>query len=96
MVFYQSKLRDWIDINKLDWYYLSKNENAIELLSSNLDKINWYWLSSNPSILTYDYRKVKEKNKKLNEEIIELSLNPDRIEKLINIYGKEEIIKNYF
>ena len=90
------KLRDWIDINKLDWYYLSKNENAIELLSSNLDKINWYWLSSNPSILTYDYRKVKEKNKKLNEEIIELSLNPDRIEKLINIYGKEEIIKNYF
>ena len=26
------KLRDWIDINKIDWDYLSYNINAIELL----------------------------------------------------------------
>ncbi len=26
------KLRDWIDINKLNWIGLSENPNAIELL----------------------------------------------------------------
>ena len=26
------KLRDWIDINKLNWDYLCLNPNAIELL----------------------------------------------------------------
>ena len=26
------KLRDWIDINKIDWDELSKNPNAIKLL----------------------------------------------------------------
>jgi hypothetical protein len=26
------KLLDWIDINKICWFNLSKNENAIELL----------------------------------------------------------------
>ena len=113
------KLRDWIDINKLDWYYLSKNENAIELLKENLDKIDWDYLSSNPSaidlleqhqdigftcyimllsnpsIFTYDYEKIKDNNKELNEEIIAYSLHPDRLEKLIKIYGKKEVFKSY-
>jgi hypothetical protein len=25
------KLRDWIDIDKINWYYLTKNPNAIHL-----------------------------------------------------------------
>ena len=36
------KLLDWIDVEKLDWDYLSKNSNAIELLEANLDEVNWY------------------------------------------------------
>ena len=39
------KLRDWIDINKINWEYLSFNPNAIELLKKNKDKINWNYLS---------------------------------------------------
>ena len=35
------KLRDWVDISKLDWMFLSENKNAIELLKENQDKINW-------------------------------------------------------
>jgi len=35
------KLRDWIDINKIVWYSLSRNPNAIDLLEKNNDKINW-------------------------------------------------------
>ena len=33
------KLRDWIDINKLDWSSLSYNANAIQLLKDNINKI---------------------------------------------------------
>ena len=43
------KLRDWIDKSKLNWTYLSKNPNAIELLEANRDKIHWGWLSENPN-----------------------------------------------
>jgi hypothetical protein len=41
------KLRDWIDIKKLNWEYLSKNPNAIELLKENYNKINFKYLSYN-------------------------------------------------
>ena len=45
------ELLDWIDIEKLDWNYLSSDPNAIELLEANPDKINWYYLSSNPNAI---------------------------------------------
>ena len=40
------KLRDWIDIEKLDWDLLSFNSRAIKLLEENPEKINWDNLSS--------------------------------------------------
>ena len=45
------KLRDWIDINKIYWNWLSFNINAIELLKENKDKIDWDSLSSNPNAI---------------------------------------------
>ena len=45
------KLRDWININKINWNYLSKNPNAIELLKKNQNKINWSMLSKNPNAI---------------------------------------------
>ncbi len=71
------KLRDWIDIDKLNWNSLSENPNAIELLKKNQDKINWVYLSENPNIFTYDYKKMKEnmKNSGIAEEL--MSEQPD-------------------
>ena len=43
------KLRDWIDINNIDWKYLSFNPNAIQLLKDNINKIDWNYLSLNPN-----------------------------------------------
>jgi len=37
-------------INKIDWFWLSLNPNAINLLEHNQDKIYWELLSKNPSI----------------------------------------------
>ena len=41
------KLRNWIDLEKLDWHSLSFNPNAIEILKKNEDKIDWYYLFKN-------------------------------------------------
>ena len=35
--------------DKIDWWALSQNTNAIELLKRNIDKINWALLSKNPN-----------------------------------------------
>ena len=41
--------------DKINWYALSGNPNAIHLISEalekNVDKINWEWLSENPSAI---------------------------------------------
>ena len=43
------KLKDWIDQDKIDWFWLSENPSALTLLENNQDNINWFQLSSNPS-----------------------------------------------
>jgi hypothetical protein len=56
------KLRNWIDINKLNWVYLSLNPNAMELLKENQNKLNWKNLSLNPNAMPL----LKENQNKLN------------------------------
>ena len=34
------KLRDWINIKKLDLSFLAHNPNVIEILQNNIDEIN--------------------------------------------------------
>ena len=60
------KLRDWIDINKIEWDYLSLNENAIELLKENQDKIYWNFLSLNINVIEL----LKENQNKINWDIL--------------------------
>ena len=45
MVYFQTKIRDWIDIEYLNYDYLSSNPNAIEFLRENPKKINWHIFS---------------------------------------------------
>jgi len=45
------KLRDWINIDNLNWEGLSTNPNAIDLLKENQEKIDWNYLSSNPNAI---------------------------------------------
>ena len=82
--------------DKIDWDYLSSNPNAIELLEKNKDKIDWYLLSKNPSIFTYDYYKIKEDFKDLGEEIIQKSLHPKRMLRLMEEFGEDEIYNCFF
>jgi hypothetical protein len=81
------KLRDWIDINKIEWDALSENENAIELLKENKEKINWAYLSNNKNAIEL----IEENLDKINWNL--LSLNETTIKflkkiqkRLIGIY----------
>ena len=75
---------------------MNSNWKGIKLLSENQDKINWCVLSKNPSIFTYDYKAIKNKNQDLNEEIIIKALHPKRMLRLMEEYGEDEIYKCYF
>ena len=45
------KLRDWIDVEKLEWDFLSSNPNAIHLIEKNVDKIDMEMLSYNKNAI---------------------------------------------
>jgi len=53
------KIRNWIDINKLNWEKLSSVPGSINLIEKNIDKINWDLLSSNPNIFGLDETRYK-------------------------------------
>ena len=44
-------LRDWIDIDKIHWPWLSRNPAAIHLLEKNPGSIDWAFLSVNPAAI---------------------------------------------
>jgi len=92
------KLLDWININDINYKYLSSNPHpaAIELLKANPDKIDWDGFSLNSSIFIYDYKKIKMNFEELGEEIIAKALHPKRIFRLIEEYGEDEIYNIYF
>ena len=67
------------------------------LESKNKDKLDWHILpKQNYSITTYDYKSIKNNFKVLGEEIIQKSLHPKRMLRLMELYGEDEIYKCYF
>ena len=77
------KLRDFNDIDKINWNCLSLNPNAISLLKENQNKIDWFNFSQNPNIMTYDYNQMKEnmKNSGIAEELMAYIFHPKNMEK---------------
>jgi hypothetical protein len=69
-------LKDWVPINKIDWKWLSKNPNAIDLLKENPKKIDWKMLSLNPNAIEL----LKANPEKIDWGL--LSQNPNAIELL--------------
>ena len=78
------KLLGWINIDKIDWDFLSFNPNAIHLLEQNREKINWVYLSSNPNaihLLEQNKNKINRENLPINPNVIHLlEENKDKID----------------
>ena len=72
----QTMLRPWIPLDKLDWFYLSSNPGAIDLLKNHPQKINWKQLSQNPAAIDL----LKQNPDKIDWYY--LSLNPGAIDLL--------------
>ena len=77
------KLQDWIDIHKLDWFALSSNPKAIELLIENPKKIDWCILSINHSIITLMI--TKNDRKTLRRRVDDSGVSSTKI---IILFGK--------
>jgi len=88
------KLLDWIDINKINWDFLSQNPNAIHLLEKNIDKIYWRWLSENPNamhLLKNNICEIYWNHLYINSSIFELDY--DVLKERCLIYMEELIQK---
>ena len=65
------KLRNWININNINWYNMSLNPHVISLLEeniNNIDRVDWSLLSENPNA-------ISEQNSD-NIDWLNLSLDP--------------------
>ncbi len=74
------KLVSFVEQNqdKLNWYRLSQNPNAIHLLEKNQDKINWHWLSRNPNaihLLEKNQDKINWDHLSQNDSLFEYDYN---------------------
>ena len=81
-------LRDWIDIDNIDWFELSSNPSAVDMLMENPKEINWFNLSGNPEAIEII---------KANMDMVgwsQLSFNPNAID--ILIANKDKIWRNQF
>ena len=54
-----TNFKDFVDIKKIDWMWLSENRNAINILEKNLDKVDWNLLSINPNIFKDNKKELK-------------------------------------
>ena len=85
-------LKDWIQeerekgLDDLDWFWLSGNPNAIDLLKENSKKINWETLSGNTN--TNAIELLKANPKKINWENLSGNPNTKAIE-LLKKYPEE-------
>ena len=90
------KLRDWVGVDKINWEWLSKNPNAIQLLEKNFDKIDWETLSLNLNaidLLERNFDKIYWNNLSSNPSIFEYDYKS--MTERCNSY-KEELIANRF
>ena len=85
-------------MDKVDWYRLSQNPNAIHLLETHLDKVNWLYLSVNENAIhllkTLNTEKMRSNCQAFAEELAAYVFHPLRLQRLCDTYGLE--LEEYF
>ena len=76
--------------DKIVWRSICYNHNpkAVDLLKNNMDimdPFNWTILSKNPGIFELDYEALKKRIEPLKEELIQSSMHPNRISRLLEL-----------
>ena len=87
-------------MDKINWWWLSKNKNAIHILERNLDKLNkngWSELSLNPNIMQLvklDTVKMRDNCNMFASELAAYVFHPNRLVRLCETYDLE--LDEYF
>ena len=79
----QERLLDWIDINNLNFKFLSLNTKAIKFFTENPDKIDWIYLSYNPNaieLLSQNQDKINWFNLSYNPNIDDIEDNQNYLD----------------
>jgi hypothetical protein len=77
------------------WWRLTRNPNAIHLLEKNPYKIDLGMLVRVPSMLDYDYEKIKTRCNIYKEQLIQKTMHPSRIQKYLDMGINIEELDNY-
>jgi hypothetical protein len=68
-------------VDKINWYELSINPNAIHLLEQNVDKIDWKRLSPNPNAIhllaPLNYEQMRSDNREFFQELVQFVCHPN-------------------
>ena len=80
------------NLDKVDWYQLSRNPNAVHILKKNHDKIDWNTLSVNSSIFnrTVNYVFLKKRMDTIREKLMMKCMHPKRLERWLEMGGEIE------
>jgi hypothetical protein len=76
-------------LDKINWYALSCNKNGVQILEKNIDKIACYaffdykTFSVNAPIFEIDYETISKRCSIYKEELMQVALHPDKIEKYL-------------
>jgi hypothetical protein len=73
------------NLDKIKWFYLSENINAIHILEKNLDKVDWNYLSENKNIFELDLQFLKSRMDLIREELMMTIYHPSRFEIYMNM-----------
>ena len=73
------------NLDKVNWFCLSRNDNAISILEKNQDKIDVCWLSRNKSIYTCDYEYYRKRMDVHREDLMKKVFHPRRLIRYLEI-----------
>lgn len=77
-------------LDKVNWYDLAGNPNAVDIITANLDKYNFITYDtivwSNPAIFTYDYEQMKATKDQLHANLIQELYHPARVAKYLETH----------
>ena len=74
-------------MDKVDWYFLSMNPNAIPIMENNMGKVKWSLLPFNTGIFELDMDFIKTRMDILREELIQKVFHPTRVIRIYNECG---------
>jgi hypothetical protein len=74
-----------LNIETINWKYLSINPNAIELFKKYQNNIDWYYFSMNPAIFKLNYDFFRKRCDIFRQDLAKKTMHPNKILNILNL-----------